>query len=169
MPASLPSLSFEGATKKNKPNIQVKSFLMLPFEIFRVVTRISSFQIYNNYSPKWRWLVLDILNITLFQWGPCWNKLEAAFALMTLRGQRIKLVIPWMKLTAKSRFFPDKPTLWLKYQTKFHQGLKSRVVKSSRLPAEITTYFVSIGHLLCLAFLHGWCFLLKKYHHSPTR
>ena len=31
MPASLPSLSFEGATKKNKPNIQVKSFLMLPF------------------------------------------------------------------------------------------------------------------------------------------
>ena len=66
MPASLPSLSFEGATKKNKPNIQVKSFLMLPFEIFRVVTRISSFQIYNNYSPKWRWLVLDILNITLF-------------------------------------------------------------------------------------------------------
>ena len=46
MPASLPSLSFEGATKKNKPNIQVKSFLMLPFEIFRVVTRISNFQIY---------------------------------------------------------------------------------------------------------------------------
>ena len=46
MPASLPSLSFEGATKKNKPNIQVKSFLMLPFEIFRVVTRISSSQIY---------------------------------------------------------------------------------------------------------------------------
>ena len=45
MPASLPSLSFEGATKKNKPNIQVKSFLLLPFEIFRVVTRISSFQI----------------------------------------------------------------------------------------------------------------------------
>ena len=45
MPASLPSLSFEGATKKNKPNIQVKSFLMLPFEIFRVVTRISNFQI----------------------------------------------------------------------------------------------------------------------------
>ena len=46
MPASLPSLSFEGATKKNKPNIQVKSFLMLPFEIFRIVTRISNFQIY---------------------------------------------------------------------------------------------------------------------------
>jgi len=46
MPASLPSLSFEGATKKNKPNIQVTSFLMLPFEIFRLVTRISSFQIY---------------------------------------------------------------------------------------------------------------------------
>ena len=53
MPASLPSLSFEGATKKNKPNIQVKSFLMLPFEIFRVVTRISSFQIHVYAISRW--------------------------------------------------------------------------------------------------------------------
>ena len=52
MPASLPSLSFEGATKKNKPNIQVKSFLMLPFEIFRIVTRLSNFHIYAN--SRWR-------------------------------------------------------------------------------------------------------------------
>lgn len=27
MPASLPSLSFEGATKKNKPNLQVQKIL----------------------------------------------------------------------------------------------------------------------------------------------
>ena len=53
MPASLPSLSFEGATKKNKPNIQVKSFLMLPFEIFRVVTRISSFKIHVYLVSRW--------------------------------------------------------------------------------------------------------------------
>ena len=53
IPASLPSLSFEGATKKNKPNIQVKSFLMLPFEIFRVVTRISSFQIHVYAISRW--------------------------------------------------------------------------------------------------------------------
>ena len=51
MPASLPSLSFEGATKKNKPNIQVKSFLMLPFEIFRVVTRISSSRYVQGAPP----------------------------------------------------------------------------------------------------------------------
>ena len=33
-----------------------------------------------------------------------------------------------------------------------------RVVKSSRLPAKIATYLVSIGPLLCFAFLYGWCF-----------
>ena len=37
-----------------------------------------------------------------------------------------------------------------------------RVVKSSRLPAKITTYLVSIVRLLCLAFLYRWCFLHKK-------
>ena len=31
-----------------------------------------------------------------------------------------------------------------------------RVVKSSQLPAEIAAYLVSIGRLLCLAFLCGW-------------
>ena len=36
-----------------------------------------------------------------------------------------------------------------------------RVVKSSQLPAEIAAYLVSIGRLLCLAFLYGWCFLNK--------
>ena len=38
-----------------------------------------------------------------------------------------------------------------------------RVVKSSRLLAKIVTYFVSIGWLLCLAFLYGWHFSIK-YH-----
>ena len=37
----------------------------------------------------------------------------------------------------------------------------SRVVKCSRLPAKIATYLVSIGRLLCLAFLFGWHFLNK--------
>ena len=36
-----------------------------------------------------------------------------------------------------------------------------RVVKSSRLPAKIATFLVSIGRLLCLAFLCGWRFLNK--------
>ena len=36
-----------------------------------------------------------------------------------------------------------------------------RVVKSSRLPVKIATYLVSIGQLLCLAFLDGWSFLNK--------
>ena len=35
------------------------------------------------------------------------------------------------------------------------------VVKSSRLPANIAAYLVSIGRLLCLAFLYGWRFLIK--------
>ena len=36
-----------------------------------------------------------------------------------------------------------------------------RVVKSSRMPAKIAAYLVSIGWLLCLAFLYGWPFLNK--------
>ena len=40
--------------------------------------------------------------------------------------------------------------------------LGSRVVKSSRLPGKIATYLVSIGRLLCLAFLYRWCFLNKN-------
>ena len=36
-----------------------------------------------------------------------------------------------------------------------------RVVKSSQLPAKIAAYLVSIGWLLCLAFIYGWCFLNK--------
>ena len=35
------------------------------------------------------------------------------------------------------------------------------VVKSSRLLVKVTAYLVSIGWLLCLAFLYGWCFLKK--------
>ena len=34
MPASLPNLSFEGATKKNKPNIQVDHILTDKYIIF---------------------------------------------------------------------------------------------------------------------------------------
>ena len=37
----------------------------------------------------------------------------------------------------------------------------NRVVKSSRLPAEIAAYLVSISRLLCFAFLYGWRFLNK--------
>ena len=36
-----------------------------------------------------------------------------------------------------------------------------RVVKSIRLLVKITTYLISIGWLLCLAFLYGWRFLNK--------
>ena len=36
-----------------------------------------------------------------------------------------------------------------------------RVVKSSRLPVKIAAYLVSIGRLLCLAFLYRWRFLNK--------
>ena len=36
-----------------------------------------------------------------------------------------------------------------------------RVVKSSRLPAKIAANWVSIGRLLCLAFLYGCRFLNK--------
>ena len=36
-----------------------------------------------------------------------------------------------------------------------------RVVNSIQLPAKIAAYLASIGWLLCLAFLCGWCFLNK--------
>ena len=36
-----------------------------------------------------------------------------------------------------------------------------RVVRGSRLPEKITAYLVSIGQLLCLAFLYRWRFLYK--------
>ena len=36
-----------------------------------------------------------------------------------------------------------------------------RVVKSSWMPAKVATYSVSIGQLLCLAFLYGRHFLHK--------
>ena len=36
-----------------------------------------------------------------------------------------------------------------------------RAVKSSRLPAKIATFLVSIGQLLSLAFLYRWNFLNK--------
>ena len=31
------------------------------------------------------------------------------------------------------------------------------VVKSSQLPVKIAAYLISIGRLLCLAFLYRWC------------
>ena len=37
----------------------------------------------------------------------------------------------------------------------------SRVVKNSQLQAKIAAYLVSMGRLLCLAFLYGWHFLNK--------
>ena len=53
-----------------------------------------------------------------------------------------------------------------KFDADHFQGLKGyrtplSVVKSSRLPANIAAYFVSIGWLLFFAFLHGWRFLSK--------
>ena len=47
------------------------------------------------------------------------------------------------------------------YQGYHHQYAISRVVKSSRLPVKIAAYLISIGWLLCLSFLYGWCFLHK--------
>ena len=44
---------------------------------------------------------------------------------------------------------------------RFLHTQESRVVKSSRLPVKIAAYLVSIGRLLCLAFLYGWRFLNK--------
>ena len=44
--------------------------------------------------------------------------------------------------------FPDKKVI-------------NGVVKSSLLPVKIVAYLVSIGWLLCLAFLYGWRFFKK--------
>ena len=49
----------------------------------------------------------------------------------------------------------------LKILLKTLGGSGGRVVKSNQLPAKITTYLVSIGGLLCLAFLYGRRFLNK--------
>ena len=48
MPASLPSLSFEGATKKNKPNLQVQKKLKNKY-IFKKIR-------YNNLCTLSSWL-----------------------------------------------------------------------------------------------------------------
>ena len=56
-------------------------------------------------------------------------------------------------------------------------GVVCRVVKSSRLMAKITAYFVSISRLLCLAFLYAFLYalpfngtirLLSVYHPFKT-
>ena len=44
---------------------------------------------------------------------------------------------------------------------KFVGKTSCRVVQSSWLPPKIAAYFISIGQLLCLAFLYGWRFLNK--------
>ena len=49
----------------------------------------------------------------------------------------------------------------MKFYYAINNRRKHRVVKSSRLPAKITAFLVSIGQLLCLAFLYGWRFLNK--------
>ena len=41
---------------------------------------------------------------------------------------------------------------------RFLHTQESRVVKTSRLPVKIAAYLVSIGRLLCLAFLYRWSF-----------
>ena len=53
-----------------------------------------------------------IFNITLLYLGPFCNKLDAAFSLMTLRGQRTGH--HWDETYSKESFPPDKPTSWLK-------------------------------------------------------
>ena len=45
---------------------------------------------------------------------------------------------------------------------RFLHTQESRVVKSSRLPVKIAAYLVSIGRLLCLAFLYRWSFFTEK-------
>ena len=49
----------------------------------------------------------------------------------------------------------------LKANTTEHSTSSSRVVESSWLLAKIAASLASIGQLLCLAFLYGWCFLNK--------
>ena len=49
------------------------------------------------------------------------------------------------------------------------QFFQSRVVKSSQLPGKIAAFLVSIGLLLCLAFLYKWLFFLKISLDWPLR
>ena len=63
-------------------------------------------------------------------------------------------------LIISSSSFVGTCILWTNLMTS--SRLAYRVVKSSRLLAKIAAYLViSIGWLLCLAFLYGWCFLNK--------
>ena len=63
-------------------------------------------------------------------------------------------------LIISSSSFVGTCILWTNLMTS--SPLAYRVVKSSRLLAKIAAYLViSIGWLLCLAFLYGWCFLNK--------
>ena len=63
-------------------------------------------------------------------------------------------------LIISSSSFVGTCILWTNLMTS--SPLAYRVVKSSRLLAKIAAYLViSIGRLLCLAFLYGWCFLNK--------
>ena len=56
----------------------------------------------------------------------------------------------------------QKPEIFCKVKINCRAQKKCHpLVKSSWLPAKITAYLVSIGQLLCLAFLYGWCFLNK--------
>ena len=61
---------------------------------------------------------------------------------------------PYKQAEKKTRIQPSWHTYkWMRFWF--------RVVKSIRLPMKITTYLISIGWLLCLAFLYGWRFLNK--------
>ena len=71
------------------------------------------------------------------------------------------------KLMKKTKFLCE--TLYCAFHDAKPTGYKSeelrengtRVVKSSRQPARIATNLVTIGRLLCLAFLYGWFFINK--------
>jgi len=62
-------------------------------------------------------------------------------------------------LIISSSSFVGTCILWSNLMTS--SPLAYRVVESSRLLAKIAAYLVSIGRLLCLAFLYGWRFLNK--------
>ena len=65
-----------------------------------------------------------------------------------------------LRLIISSSSFVGTCTLWSNLITS--SPLAYRVVKSNQLLAKIAAYLViSIGQLLCLAFLHGWHFLNK--------
>ena len=64
---------------------------------------------------------------------------------------------PYWQSTWKS------PTVIILTHNPAKKYLNTGVVESSRLTAKIAAYLVSIGWLLCLAFLYGWRFLNKIY------